>query len=81
MSFVGFLLCSFTRGSLIREWRGLWSPLVLVVIGVMVALRTIRALYVFERAVLEDEGLRKEFGREWEAWGESVRYRILLGIF
>jgi len=81
MSFIGFLLCSFTQGSLIRECRGLWSPLVLVAVGVMVALRTIRALYVFERAVLEDEGLKKQFGREWEVWAEEVRYRILIGIF
>lgn len=81
MSFVGFLLCLFTQGSLIHEWRVLWSPLVLAVIGVMVALRTIRALYVFERAVLEDKGLRKQFGREWEVWAEKVRYRILIGIF
>jgi protein-S-isoprenylcysteine O-methyltransferase Ste14 len=81
MSFVGFLLCLFTQGSLIREWRVLWSPLVLVVVGVMLALRTIRAMYVFERAVLEDEGLRKEFGQEWEMWAETVQYRILIGIF
>jgi len=81
MSFAGFLLCSLTQGSLIREWRVLWSPLVLVVVGVMLALRTIRAVYVFERAVLEDEGLRKDFGREWEMWAETVRYRILIGVF
>ena len=81
LNFIGFLLCLFTQGSLIREWRVLWSPLVLVVVGVMLALRTIRAMYVFERAVLEDESLRKEFGREWDMWAETVRYRILIGIF
>ena len=82
MNFVGFLACSFMPGSLIWEWRVLWvSPVFLVVVGVMVLFRTGRAFYAFERAIIEDEGLRKEFGRDWEVWAEKVRYRILVGVF
>ena len=82
MNFVGFLACSFTRGSLVWEWRVLWaSPVVLVLVGVMALFRIGRAFYVFERAIMEDEGLKKTFGREWDVWAGKVRYRIVVGVF
>jgi len=50
-------------------------------VGVMVLFRMGRAFYVFERATMEDEGLGKEFGHEWDVWAAKVRYRIVVGIF
>ena len=82
MNVLGFLLCSFTRGSLVREWQMLWaSPVMVLVVGVLALLRIARAFYVFERARMEDEGLEKEFGRKWGVWAGKVRYRILVGVF
>jgi len=50
-------------------------------VGVMVLFRMGRAFYVFERAIMGDEGLGKEFGHEWDVWATKVRYRIVVGIF
>jgi protein-S-isoprenylcysteine O-methyltransferase Ste14 len=36
---------------------------------------------VFVRASEEDEGLKQEFGREWEMWAEKVPYKLFPGIF
>lgn len=45
----------------------------------------IQVLVIFpgthKRAIMEDELMKKQFGKEWEEWARSVRYRIYPGIW
>lgn len=48
---------------------------------IVLALATTRGTYVFMcRADVEDQVLRKEFGKEWEEWAQTVRYKFIPGI-
>lgn len=34
-----------------------------------------------ERAEVEDQVLKEEFGKEWEEWARVVRYRFIPGLY
>ena len=33
------------------------------------------------RMPVEDEILKKEFGREWDEWARAVQYRLVPGVY
>lgn len=38
-------------------------------------------LMYFRRPGVEDDLMRKEFGKKWEEWAKVVRYRLIPGVY
>ena len=76
--FAGVLLTVTAPGSVLYDLLGETSTRVLmVVLGLAAACGS----YVLVgRAEVEDQVLRKEFGREWEEWAQVVRYKFVPGV-
>ena len=76
--FVGVLLTVTAPGSVLYDYLGAESTRKLMIV---LALAIARGAYVFlRRAEIEDQVLRKEFGKEWEEWAQVVRYRFIPGV-
>ena len=75
----GWTLSSTSQGTALREWFG-GSIADRVVLIAMVGM-----LYVCwqlaKRADVEDQVLKKEFGKEWEEWARVVKYRFIPGLY
>ncbi|KAI8978761.1 hypothetical protein BD414DRAFT_494310 [Trametes punicea] len=79
---VGRLLCSFGAGSWMKEC-GILDGWMGQAFGVLWAIDElyVPAMMIFFRVKKEDELLRKEFGREWEAWVQRTPYALIPGIY
>ena len=76
--FTGVLLTVTAPGSVLCDWLGIDPTRKLMAV---LALGIVRGTYVFMcRAEIEDQVLRKEFGREWEEWARVVRYKFIPGV-
>jgi len=76
--FAGVLLTVTAPGSVLYDLLGEVSTRwLMVVLGVAAA----RGSYVLVgRAEIEDQVLRREFGKEWEEWARVVRYKFIPGF-
>lgn len=74
----GVLLTVTAPGSTLYDCIGVdWTRRLMIVSG----LEIIVGAYVFmRRAGIEDQVLRKEFGKEWEEWARVVRYKFIPGV-
>lgn len=78
---LGTLFWFGTEGSWIRECGVLNRLAGKVVIGVFLT-QWIGYIYLaFTRIPIEDELLKKEFGREWEDWARDVPYLLVPGVY
>ena len=76
--FAGVLLTVTAPGSVLYDLLGEASTRRLMVV---LALAAARGSYVLVgRAEIEDQVLRKEFGKEWEEWARVVRYKFIPGL-
>lgn len=76
--FTGVLLTVTAPGSVLYDYLGVDATRKLMVV---LALGIARGTYVFMcRAEVEDQVLRKEFGKEWEEWARVVRYKFIPGV-
>ena len=76
--FAGVLLTVTAPGSVLYDSLGVESTERLMI---LLALAIAYGTYVFaHRASVEDQVLRKEFGREWEEWARVVRYKFIPGV-
>jgi protein-S-isoprenylcysteine O-methyltransferase Ste14 len=76
--FAGVLLMVTAPGSVLYDWLGMDMTRKLMIV---LALGITRGTYVFmRRAEIEDQVLRKEFGKEWEEWTRVVRYKFIPGV-
>jgi len=76
--FAGVLLTVTAPGSVLYDSLGVDLTRKLMIV---LALAIARGTYVFMcRAEIEDQVLRKEFGKEWEEWARIVRYKFIPGI-
>lgn len=76
--FVGVLLTVTAPGSVVYDYLGVYTTRKLMIV---LALAITRGTYVFMcRADVEDQVLRKEFGKDWEEWARVVRYKFIPGI-
>ena len=76
--FTGVLLTITAPGSVVYDYLGVDSTRkLMILLAVVIA----RGTYVFMcRAEVEDQVLRKEFGKEWEDWTRVVRYKFIPGV-
>ncbi|KAF8968471.1 hypothetical protein BDZ97DRAFT_1655019 [Flammula alnicola] len=79
MNILGLSLCHLTHGSLLVEC----GPRMYVkkVMRVWFLVQVLRCFFCVARSREEDHGLRKLFGKQWDAWAVKVRYRVIPGIF
>ncbi|KAF9791231.1 hypothetical protein BJ322DRAFT_991164, partial [Thelephora terrestris] len=76
--FAGVLLTATAPGSVLHDYLGADTTRKLVIV---LALAIARGTYVFMcRADVEDQVLRKEFGKDWEEWARVVRYKFIPGV-
>jgi len=76
--FSGVLLTVTAPGSVVYDYLGIDLTRKLMVV---LALVITRITYVFMcRAEIEDQVLRKEFGKEWEEWTRTVKYKFIPGV-
>lgn len=75
---IGTLLVMTAPGSVLYDSLGVESTRKLIAAQVLF---TVGIVCVFaRRADIEDEVLRKEFGKEWEEWARVVRYKFIPGV-
>ena len=76
--FAGVLLTVTAPGSVLYDYLGADATRKLMIV---LAVAIARGTYVFMcRADVEDQVLRKEFGKEWEEWARVVRYKFIPGV-
>ncbi|TCD65282.1 hypothetical protein EIP91_002844 [Steccherinum ochraceum] len=79
--FVGLTLCHFGPGSWWADGR-IYGTAAGVVIAIWwMAVTTFAFRSLFSRIPKEDQMLRKEFGRQWDAWSKQTPYRLLPGVY
>lgn len=77
--FWGVLLTITAPGSVLYDHFGVDS---MITVMTVLGLAAIRGSYVLVgRAELEDEVLRKEFGKDWEEWVHNVPYKFIPYVF
>ncbi|KAA1476058.1 ICMT-domain-containing protein [Dentipellis sp. KUC8613] len=74
----GMLLVLFSPGSWWYE-IGRYSPVGKAAAAAFVAVCTVGMQY-YTRGKTEDQFLRRQFGKEWDAWAERVPYRYIPGV-
>jgi len=82
MALTGAIFSKTTHGSWLREC-GAWDSVVgkvLVWSWMIAAVSTVCGV-VFRRIPGEDAAMKKQFGKEWDAWARRVRYRLIPGIY
>lgn len=71
----GVLLVITAPGSVLYDYLGVdWMKILITVLGLLVV--SVSYVYV-GRAELEDQVLRREFGKEWEEWARKVPYKFI----
>ncbi|KAH8079094.1 hypothetical protein BXZ70DRAFT_654431 [Cristinia sonorae] len=77
----GLLISQLGPGSLSYA-SGLWNTLFgrIFLATWLGTVAVVESILVW-RTRLEDEVLRREFGRNWEAWAERTRFRIVPGLY
>lgn len=75
----GCALSFASRGTVLREWIGELNT-DRVVLSVLIGLLYVGWKFV-ERAEVEDQVLKGEFGKEWEEWAGVVKYRFIPGLY
>ena len=76
--FVGVLVTVTAPGGVLYDSLGVESTEKLTVILASVTMYGTR-LFV-RRADVEDQVLRKEFGKEWDEWAQVVKYKFIPGL-
>jgi protein-S-isoprenylcysteine O-methyltransferase Ste14 len=80
MHLIGALMCHLSAGSWLTECGALRNPIVVVSGLFWLFIAASRTIYAVIRSKEEDEGLRKEFGKQWDAWAARVNYRVIPGF-
>lgn len=81
LAIAGMLMSQMLPGTYPVE-SGFMNPLpVKVFMWVWTAWYTIMILITLRRTSVEDEVLRKEFGKQWEEWAERTPYKLLPFVF
>ena len=75
---IGWMLSSTAQGTVLCERFGKSSMDRVVFINMTGMLYVCWQLA--KRAVVEDQVLKKEFGKEWEEWARVVKYRFIPGL-
>jgi len=75
----GWTLSSTSQGTVLREWFGETNTDWVVLIQ-MIGMFCVCWLLA-KRAEVEDQVLKKEFGKEWEEWARVVKYRFIPGLY
>jgi protein-S-isoprenylcysteine O-methyltransferase Ste14 len=77
--FGGVMLIITAPGSVLYDYLGVDATRKLM--GIL-TLANLRGSYVLvPRAEVEDQVMRKEFGKEWEEWARVVKYKFIPGVF
>jgi protein-S-isoprenylcysteine O-methyltransferase Ste14 len=80
---IGIILWHTTPGSWLRQsglymntivWVAAFLPAIMVIGGSII-------LGIMVRPQIEDELLKKEFGKKWDEWAKRVPYRIIPGVY
>ncbi|KAI0725755.1 hypothetical protein C8Q72DRAFT_850339 [Fomitopsis betulina] len=81
MTIAAFSLWTTGPGSWLRESGWLATPLGNVYFWVQIGVNTYGVASLLLRTRIEDEALKKEFGKEWMLWAENVPYRLMPGVY
>ncbi|KAF5325227.1 hypothetical protein D9619_009717 [Psilocybe cf. subviscida] len=82
LSHPGWFLWQFGAGSWVRE-SGLWNTVLgKIIVGSYAHTVIVGTLWtVLRRMKSEDDALKRQFGKKWDAWARDVPYLILPGIY
>jgi protein-S-isoprenylcysteine O-methyltransferase Ste14 len=79
---IGHDILVFAKGTVLRECIvPSYGPWVRWIIWILVTFRSVMPFVLCLRTQSEDRLLKKEFGKEWEAWAARTRYRMIPFIF
>jgi protein-S-isoprenylcysteine O-methyltransferase Ste14 len=77
----GVALCHLSSGSWLRESGVLENGVVRGLVFAWIVLAVAFQGMVFVRVKKEDDMLRAAFGKSWDIWAQSVKYRLVPGVF
>ncbi|KAF9261284.1 hypothetical protein L218DRAFT_946113 [Marasmius fiardii PR-910] len=77
----GLILYNLSPGSWIRESGILEDPFCSRLVWFWVGVVNFVNVTLTLRASEEDEQLKRKFGEEWEAWRQSVKHRLVPGLY
>jgi protein-S-isoprenylcysteine O-methyltransferase Ste14 len=78
---VGLVVWHASSGAWLRESKVYTKTATwLVIFPALYAVGSILAMY-YRRPIVEDEMLKKEFGKKWDEWAKKVPYRLVPGIY
>ena len=79
--FIGLTLCHFGPGSWWADEKVYWTVAGWVIAFWWTGVTIFAFRSLFTRIPKEDQMLKKEFGKQWEAWSKKTPYRILPGVY
>ena len=77
----GAALCHLSSGSWLRESGVLENGVVRGLVFAWIVLAVAFQGMIFIRVKKEDDMLRAAFGKSWDIWARSVKYRLVPGVF
>ncbi|KAF8176309.1 hypothetical protein BJ912DRAFT_930763 [Pholiota molesta] len=78
---VGLVVWHASSGAWLRESKVYTKTATwLVIFPALYAVGSILVMY-YRRLIVEDEMLKKEFGKKWDEWAKKVPYRLVPGIY
>jgi protein-S-isoprenylcysteine O-methyltransferase Ste14 len=81
ISLAGIAMWYTAQGSWLRESEVYKMPLAWIVLAPVVAYFGLLISTLFRRISVEDEILKKTFGKEWDEWAKKVPARLFPGIY
>ena len=77
----GLVFWYTAEGSWLREREVHKMPSAWLILAPVIAIISLIVLLGLQRIPVEDEILRKTFGKEWDEWARKVPNRIIPGIY
>ena len=81
LSIASLFIWYTAEGSWLREREVHKLPFAWLILAPVVAIFSLMLSLGLRRIPVEDEILRKAFGKEWDEWARKVPYRIIPGIY
>jgi protein-S-isoprenylcysteine O-methyltransferase Ste14 len=81
VTMLGLLACMGERGSWLRACEGAIPTLARKAGWAYLAYCMLLTWMLVKRTPIEDEMMKQTFGKQWDEWRGSVRYRLMPGLY